>query len=50
VIECNVAGRDIGGFVKDAQRAIDASVKLPLGYYITWAVNLRTSNAPCTVS
>ncbi len=36
VVECNVTGRDLGGFVAEAQRKIDASVKLPPGYYITW--------------
>jgi cobalt-zinc-cadmium resistance protein CzcA len=36
VIECNVAGRDIGGFVKEAQRKIGAAVSLPPGYFITW--------------
>ncbi|HVU18307.1 MAG TPA: CusA/CzcA family heavy metal efflux RND transporter [Candidatus Didemnitutus sp.] len=36
VIECNVAGRDLGGFVAEAQVKIDAVVKLPAGYFITW--------------
>lgn len=36
VVECNVTDRDIGGFVKEAQAKIDASVKLPPGYFITW--------------
>jgi len=36
VVECNVTGRDLGGFVAEAQRKIDAAVKLPPGYYITW--------------
>jgi len=36
VIECNVTGRDIGGFVQEAQRKIDAAVPLPPGYLITW--------------
>ena len=36
VIECNVAGRDIGGFVREAQQKIDAAVKLPPGYLMTW--------------
>ena len=36
VIECNVTDRDIGGFVAEAQRKIDAAVKLPPGYIITW--------------
>ncbi len=36
VVECNVTGRDLGGFVKEAQRKIDAAVPLPPGYYLTW--------------
>lgn len=36
VIECNVTGRDIGGFVAEARRNIDADVKLPPGYTMTW--------------
>jgi cobalt-zinc-cadmium resistance protein CzcA len=29
-------GRDIGGFVKEAQQKIETTVKLPPGYFITW--------------
>ncbi|HVZ64185.1 MAG TPA: CusA/CzcA family heavy metal efflux RND transporter [Opitutaceae bacterium] len=36
VIECNVTGRDLGGFVAEAQEKIDSAVKLPPGYLITW--------------
>jgi cobalt-zinc-cadmium resistance protein CzcA len=36
VIECNVTDRDIGGFVREAQARIDAAVKLPPGYIMTW--------------
>ena len=36
VIECNVRGRDIGGFVREAQEKIGAQVKLPPGYTIGW--------------
>ena len=36
VIECNVSGRDLGGFVAEAKRKIDAAVKLPPGYIMTW--------------
>lgn len=35
-IQCNIRGRDIGGFVKEAQRGIDDNVSLPPGYTITW--------------
>jgi cobalt-zinc-cadmium resistance protein CzcA len=36
VVKCNVKGRDIGGFVHDAQAAVAAQVKFPPGYFITW--------------
>ena len=36
VIECNVTGRDLGGFVAEAQKKIDSAVKLPPGYFINW--------------
>lgn len=36
VVKCNVADRDIGGFVKDAQDAVNSQVKMPAGYFITW--------------
>ncbi len=35
-IQCNVRGRDIGSFVKEAKGAIDRQVKLPPGYFVTW--------------
>ena len=36
VIQLNVRGRDMGGFVAEAQRLIAARVKLPAGYFVTW--------------
>ena len=36
VVECNVRGSDIGGFVGEAQARIEAEVPLPPGYYISW--------------
>jgi len=36
VVECNVTGRDIGSFVASAQKALDAGVKLPAGYFLDW--------------
>ncbi|MBE7940700.1 MULTISPECIES: CusA/CzcA family heavy metal efflux RND transporter [Ramlibacter] len=36
VLEMDVRGRDIDGFVKDANAAIEKSVKLPAGYWIEW--------------
>jgi cobalt-zinc-cadmium resistance protein CzcA len=36
VIQCNVRGRDMGGFVADAQKAVANRVRLPAGYFVTW--------------
>ena len=33
----DVAGRDIGGYVDDAKKAVAANVKLPEGYYLEWS-------------
>lgn len=35
-VESNVTGRDIGGFVEEAQSAVQAQVDLPPGYLIDW--------------
>ncbi len=40
-IQCNVVDRDIGSFVADAQKAIDAEVDLPPGYLTTWGGQYR---------
>ena len=36
VIQMDVRGRDINGFVQDANAAIGKQVKLPTGYYVEW--------------
>ena len=36
VVECNIRGRDLGGFVGEAQRAVRQAVTLPTGYELTW--------------
>src|SRR6185436_10054473 len=36
VVMCNVAGRDIGSFVHDAQAAVAGQVRMEPGYFITW--------------
>jgi cobalt-zinc-cadmium resistance protein CzcA len=36
VIQMDVRGRDIDGFVKDANAAIKQKIKLPTGYYLEW--------------
>ncbi|MEW5758872.1 MAG: CusA/CzcA family heavy metal efflux RND transporter [Candidatus Omnitrophota bacterium] len=33
----DTAGRDIGGYVKDAKKAVRENIKLPPGYSITWS-------------
>jgi Cu(I)/Ag(I) efflux system membrane protein CusA/SilA len=33
----DIRGRDIGGYVADAQRAVFEKVKFPPGYYATWS-------------
>jgi len=33
----DINGRDLGGYVADAQRAVAASVKLPPGYTVAWS-------------
>ncbi len=35
-VKCNVRGRDLGGFVAEAQRRVAAEVQLPPGAFITW--------------
>ena len=34
VIQSNVRGRDLGGYVEDVKKKIDADVKLPAGYFL----------------
>jgi len=36
VVQANVRGRDIGGFVAEARRRVEATVPLPSGYHLTW--------------
>ena len=36
VVTSNVTGRDLGGFVSEAQRKIASAVKLPPGYWLTY--------------
>jgi len=40
-VQCNVNGRDIGSFVKEAQQAIASQVSLPPGYLVTWGGQFR---------
>jgi cobalt-zinc-cadmium resistance protein CzcA len=36
VVQANVRGRDLGGFVAEAQERLDAKVALPVGYWTEW--------------
>jgi cobalt-zinc-cadmium resistance protein CzcA len=36
VVQMNVRGRDIGSFVAEAEKKIEAAVRLPSGYYLHW--------------
>ncbi|MCI1016748.1 CusA/CzcA family heavy metal efflux RND transporter [Herbaspirillum huttiense] len=36
VVSANVRGRDLGGFVADAERQLQSEVKIPTGYWTTW--------------
>ena len=36
VVQANVEGRDLGGFVAEAQAAVGRAVRLPSGYFVTW--------------
>jgi cobalt-zinc-cadmium resistance protein CzcA len=36
LVQCNVRGRDIASFVKEAQREIARQVRLPAGYTLAW--------------
>lgn len=36
-IYVDIRGRDIGGYVADAKKAVEAQVRMPPGYYATWS-------------
>jgi heavy metal efflux system protein len=36
VVQANVRGRDLGGFVEAAQKAVSEQIKLPTGYRVEW--------------
>ena len=37
IVQCNVRGRDLGTFVSEARRRVEAVVSLPSGYYLDWS-------------
>ncbi len=44
-VEANVSGRDLGGFVDEARKRIDAEVKLPPGSWIEWGGQFQNLQA-----
>ncbi len=36
VVQANVRGRDLGGFVEEAQAVINGNIQLPFGYHLGW--------------
>jgi heavy metal efflux system protein len=44
-VEVNVRGRDVASFVAEAQRRIDADVKLPVGYSLDWGGSFENLQA-----
>jgi cobalt-zinc-cadmium resistance protein CzcA len=51
-VECNVRGRDLGGFVAEAQRTVLQQAKIPSGYVVEWAgqfENLRRAATRLTI-
>ncbi len=47
LIQCNVRGRDLAGFVGEAQKVVGQEVKLPAGYSLAWGgqfKNLQEAN------
>lgn len=44
-VQCNVRGRDVGTFVRDAQAAVEKQVKLPPGYRLAWGGQFELQQA-----
>lgn len=44
-VEANVSGRDLGSFVAEAQKRIDAEIKLPTGAWIEWGGQFQNLQA-----
>ncbi len=53
LVQCNVRGRDLAGFVAEAQRVVDRDVKLPDGYTLRWGgqfENLKEASARLAIA
>lgn len=51
-IKCSIRGRDMGGFVAEAQKCVASDVQIPRGYMLTWEgqfENQRRANARLAV-
>ena len=44
-VQCNVKGRDVGGFVEEAQAVVAEAVKLPPGYRLAWGGQFELQQA-----
>ena len=44
-VQCNVRGRDVGTFVKDAQKAVAQAISLPPGYRLSWGGQFELQQA-----
>lgn len=40
-VQCNVEGRDLGGFVNEARSKVEQQIQLPTGTFITWGGQYR---------
>ena len=52
MVQSNVRGRDLAGFVADVQRRVAAQVLLPRGYYLEWGgtfENLQSATKRLTI-
>ena len=44
-VQCNVTGRDEGGFVAEAQKRVNETISLPAGYRIAWGGQFELQQA-----
>ena len=44
-IQCNVRGRDVGGFVRQAQKMVAENVSFPVGYRLAWGGQFELQQA-----
>ncbi|HAN96968.1 MAG TPA: CusA/CzcA family heavy metal efflux RND transporter [Planctomycetaceae bacterium] len=53
LVQCNVQGRDLAGFVAEAQQVVDREVELPAGYLLRWGgqfENLQQASARLAIA